>query len=152
MSEIRAHEYLTYKLDVIKTIAVDAASERYAQATGLRVRELRLLRLIHDYPDITASEIKKRLILEKTLVSKHLSALEAQGYIQKSADPKDNRLHRLSLTAAGLAVWQRCEKIGSELERQMFNELTAAEWQTLNQLLNKSLLSLKQWQDNNQLK
>ena len=52
------HAYLTYKLDVIKILVLNAAEPLYRKACGLRVKEIRLLRLIHDYPNITSSELK----------------------------------------------------------------------------------------------
>ena len=74
----------------------------------MRVRELRVLRLIHALPGVAASELGQRLVLEKTLMSKYLADLEQRGLIQRSLDPQDNRVHRLFLTPAGQEVWQTC--------------------------------------------
>lgn len=143
---LHGHDYLTYKLDLIKTLAVNAADPLYRKVSGMRVKELRLLRLIHDYPDITSSEIKVKLVLDKTLLSKHLADLEQRGLIEKRMDTNDNRIQRLHLTEEGLKVWQTCEKIGCELETAMFGEITQDEWATLHNLLDKLLVSLKHWQ------
>lgn len=143
---IHGHEYLTYKLDLIKTLAVNAADPLYRKASGMRVKELRLLRLIHDHPDITSSELKVKLVLDKTLLSKHLADLEQRGLIEKSTDSQDNRIQRLSLSKEGLKVWKICEKIGCELEREMFAEISDAEWQQLHGLLDKVFISLQHWQ------
>ena len=138
--------YLTYKLDLIKTLATKAADQRYEKAVGMRVRELRVLRLIHALPGVAASELGQRLVLEKTLMSKYLADLEQRGLIQRSLDPQDNRVHRLFLTPAGQEVWQTCEQIGRELERQMFQELDEADWEQLNLLLDRLHDSLLHWQ------
>lgn len=143
---LHGHDYLTYKLDLIKTLAVNAADPLYRKASGMRVKELRLLRLIHDYPDITSSEIKVKLVLDKTLLSKHLADLEQRGLIEKRMDAHDNRIQRLHLSEEGLKVWQTCEQIGCDLETQMFAEIDEQEWQQLHGLLDKVLLSLKHWQ------
>ena len=42
--------YLTYKLDLIKTIASKAADAHYRKAFDLRIRELRVLRLCIVFP------------------------------------------------------------------------------------------------------
>ena len=138
--------YLTYKLDLIKTLATKAADQRYEKAVGMRVRELRVLRLIHALPGVAASELGQRLVLEKTLMSKYLADLEQRGLIQRSLDPQDNRVHRLFLTPAGQEVWQTCEQIGRELEQQMFQELDEADWEQLNLLLDRLHDSLLHWQ------
>lgn len=145
-SDAHGHDYLTYKLDLIKTLAVKSADPLYHKASGLRVKELRLLRLIHDYPDITSSELKVKLVLDKTLLSKHLADLEQRGLIEKTPDTADNRVYRLNLTKDGLATWKTCEKIGCDLERQMFAEISDDDWQQLHGLLDKILLSLTHWQ------
>ena len=138
--------YLTYKLDLIKTLATKAADQHYQKAVGMRVRELRVLRLIHALPGVAASELGQRLVLEKTLMSKYLADLEQRGLIQRTLDPQDNRVHRLSLTQTGQDVWQTSEQIGRALEQQMFQQLDAAEWEQLNGLLDQLHDSLLHWQ------
>ena len=75
--------YLTYKLDLIKTLATKAADAYYVEASGMRVRELRLLRLVHDTPGVAATELRHRLVLDKTLLSKNLADLEKRGLIER---------------------------------------------------------------------
>ena len=55
--------YLTYQLDLIKTVAIKAADEYYEEALDLRVRELRVLRLLNETPGLTATELKHKLVL-----------------------------------------------------------------------------------------
>ena len=47
--------FLTYKLDLAKTLATKATDPYYQKSVGLRVRELRVLRLVHDFPGIAAT-------------------------------------------------------------------------------------------------
>ena len=143
---LKGHDYLTYKLDLIKTLGVNAAEPLYRKTCGMRIKELWLLRLIHDYPDITSSEIKVKLVLDKSLLSKHLTDLENRGLIEKHMDTTDNRIQRLRLSPEGSKVWQTCEQIGCELETQMFAGISEEEWVTLHDVLDKLLISLKQWQ------
>lgn len=139
------HAYLTYKLDVIKILVLNAAEPLYRKACGLRVKEIRLLRLIHDYPNITSSELKVKLVLDKTLLSKYLAGLEQRGMIEKIPDKQDNRIQQLRLTAAGEEAWQTCETIGRGLEAKFFHQMSGQEWDQLHHLLDKALNSLKDW-------
>ena len=143
--------YLTYKLGVIKTLAVNAADSLYQKASGLRVKALRLLRLIHDYPNISSSELRVKLVLDKTLLSKQLAALEQRGLIEKIADKEDLRIYRLRLTVEGEQAWQICETIGRGLEAEFFAQMSQHEWRQLHSLLDKALQSLLQWQANAKL-
>ena len=79
----------------------------------MRVRELRVLRLIHDFPGIVASQLRHKVELDKTLLSKNLALLESRGLIARTPDRRDNRLQCLSLTEEGVRVWQLCEQIGA---------------------------------------
>lgn len=139
------HAYLTYKLDVIKILVLNAAEPLYRKACGLRVKEIRLLRLIHDYPNITSSELKVKLVLDKTLLSKYLAGLEQRGMIEKIPDKQDNRIQQLRLTAAGEQAWQTCETIGRGLEAKFFHQMSGHEWDQLHRLLDKALNSLTDW-------
>lgn len=145
------HAYLTYKLDLIKTLAVNTADPLYLKACTLRVKELRLLRLIHDYPNITSSELRVKLVLDKTLLSKHLAGLEQRGLVEKIPDKEDNRIQRLRLTIEGEQAWQICETIGRGLEAEFFGQMSQQEWEQLHNLLDKALQSLLQWQSNDKV-
>ena len=137
--------YLTYKLDLIKTLATKAADAYYVEASGMRVRELRLLRLVHDTPGVAATELRHRLVLDKTLLSKNLADLEKRGLIERETDPHDNRVQRLHLSAEGLRVWRECERIGRRLEAEMFADMPEDDWHRLHDLLDSALASLDRW-------
>ena len=140
-------DYLTYKLDLIKTLATKAADPHYERACGLRIRELRVLRLLHDAPGIVATELRHKLVLDKSLLSKNLSDLEKRGLIQRTTDPNDSRVQRLSLSDEGTRAWLESEHIGRQLEHEMFGELPASDWQRLHELLDDITLSLYHWME-----
>ncbi len=138
--------YLTFKLDLLKTMASKAADRRYDASIGLRIKELRILRLLHDLPGVAATDLRHQLVLDKTLLSRNLAALEAQGLIARSPDPEDNRLQRLYLTKEGLRAWKEAERIGRALEREMFAALRPEEWRQLHELLDRALASFAAWE------
>ena len=139
--------YLTYKLDLIKSLATKAADSTYGAEIDLRVRELRLLRLMHDHPGITATELRYLLVLDKTLMSKNLAVLEQRGLLRREVDGADNRVQRLYLTTEGMRVWRIAERLGRRMEEEMFGELTHAQWQQLHGLLDAVLVSFQHWRD-----
>ncbi|ASK27364.1 MarR family winged helix-turn-helix transcriptional regulator [Neisseria chenwenguii] len=138
--------YLTYRLTQISNMAIKAADPVYQQAVGLKVRELRVLRLIHEMPHRTAGELLGMTELDKTLLSKNLAKLEQKGCIKRENDPNDSRRQYLDLTEQGEQIWQQAEKIGHELEQKMFAKLDAQEWEQLHQLLNQAWASVQEWQ------
>jgi DNA-binding MarR family transcriptional regulator len=137
--------YLTYKLDLLKTIATRAADPYYLEAANLRVRELRVLRLIHAFPGIVPGVLRHKVELDKTLLAKNLALLEGRGLIARTPDPRDNRLQRLSLTEEGTRVWMLCEQIGRKLVGEMFADIGEADMTALDILLDRLLVSIDRW-------
>lgn len=138
--------YLTYRLTQIGQAAIKAADPLYQNAVGLKVRELRLLRLIHEYPGSTSGELVNRIELDKTLWSKNLAVLEEKGLVLRRTDPADARRQYLSLSERGEQAWRSAEVIGQTLEQEMFADLNPEQWQQLHQLLEQAWLSLQNWQ------
>ena len=137
--------YLTYKLDLIKSMATRAADQAYAAELDLRVRELRVLRPVHQHPGISATELRRLLVLDKTLMSKNLALLEQRGLIRREPDPADARVQRLFLTEEGERAWRVSERLGRQMEAEMFGELTPEQWTQLHELLDAVLASFEHW-------
>jgi DNA-binding MarR family transcriptional regulator len=142
-----ATPYLTYKLDLLKSLATRAADEAYGAEVDLRVRELRVLRLMHDHPGITATELRHLLVLDKTLMSKNLAVLEQRGLLRREVDESDNRVQKLFLTADGKRAWRNAERLGRRLEDEMFGQMTRAQWNELHRLLDVALASFHNWRE-----
>lgn len=98
-------------------------------------------------PGVTATELRHKLVLDKTLLSKNLAVLEERGLICYNTDPQDNRVHRLQLTEKGTQAWKKCEKIGRDLEAKMFGELSIEELEQLQQLLHRAYTSFSNWNE-----
>lgn len=143
---MKSKPFLTYSLERLSSSAIKAADVYYQEAFDLKVRELRVLRLIHSLPGRTPTELLKELEVDKTLLSKYLSALEQKGMILRRQDERDNRKQCLFLSEQGEQIWQQAEILGRSLEAEMFSCLSIAEWENLHCLLEKARLSLWEWQ------
>ena len=137
--------YLSYKLELLKTASVKAANVYYKARFDLTIRELRVLRLLHDVPGMLTTELRNRLFIDKTVLSKDISYLERRGLISRSFCAHDNRQHRLCLTEDGQKLWAESEVIGRGLEEAFYSELSDEEWERLHELLDKALLSFEHW-------
>lgn len=144
--------YLTYKLDLVKTILMKVGNAHYKKALDLGVRELRVLRLVHDFPGITATDLGSRLVLDKTLLSKNISYLESRGLISRCANAQDNRQQCLTLTDEGMRVWYEGERIGRGLEAELFADFSDEEWTRLHSVLDQLLVSVENWKTRNRAK
>jgi len=141
----RSAPFLSYKLDVLKSASIRAANVFYRERVDLSIRELRVLRLIHDSPGILTTDLRQRLFMDKTVLSKDISFLERRGLLLRSLCSRDSRQHCLALTPEGERVWKESEEIGRRLEDEMYAELGEEEWRQLHALLDKALLSFEHW-------
>jgi DNA-binding MarR family transcriptional regulator len=80
---------------------------RAASGTHRSLAALSLLRTLDREPGISLSELARRRYMPKSLVSMLITDLSADGLVRKGGDPTDQRLVRLSLTAAGAKELER---------------------------------------------
>lgn len=139
--------YLTYRMTQVINTAIKIADPIYQAAVGLKIRELRVLRLIHEHPHSTSSELLNMIELDKSLLSRNLTFLEEQGLITRQSDPNDARRQYIDLSQKGQEIWQKAEEIGQKLEKEIFADLSEKQWKQLHDLLNISWESLQKWQE-----
>ena len=78
-----------------------------------------LLSQLMAHGPLRASDLSERACLDLSTVSRHLSALESDGFVVRTPDPEDGRAHLLSVTAAG-------EELVTELREQRLAMLADA--------------------------
>ncbi len=122
--ESRPERYLTFRLDVLSTEAIRIANEVYMACCGLAVRELRILRLIDDNPDITFSELTEETKFERSLASRLLNDLLHEGLIKRKNSPADARVFHLRATNAGRERRRLATAIGRDLEAHLLKPLS----------------------------
>ena len=92
------------------------------QSTGLSAPHAYLLRLVCHQPGITQKQVASELILEKSTVTRFVSALVTKGYIKRQAGV-DGREILLQPSAAGKRLGLKLDDIGKELYTRMRKKL-----------------------------
>lgn len=75
----------------------------YRSRFGMTRTQWRILAHLGRFGAMTARDICRRSQIEKTKVSRSITALEARGWLQRAPSPVDRRSELLELTAAGRA-------------------------------------------------
>lgn len=70
-------------------------------AAGITQAEFHLLAILEERGTSTGKELSCKLSLDKTTVSRQLTALEEAGAIARTTDPANRRSHLITLTDAG---------------------------------------------------
>jgi DNA-binding MarR family transcriptional regulator len=101
---------------------------------GVRLRELRLLALVHRQGPLSQRELTRFTGIDKSPMVGLVDALEAKGLAVRERDSADRRVTKISLTHAGHLVLQRAMR---ELRDPdvLLEALDAAERRSLHELL-----------------
>jgi DNA-binding MarR family transcriptional regulator len=130
-------QFLTFKLDLMRSEMINQANIAYRSACGLDVRLLRVLRCICDEPGITATAVKSQTLIEKTGLSKHLAELIERRLIRRTIHPGDARRFELWPTAAGKRAREGSNELGMKLEEEMLSSLSSREREELHRIADK---------------
>lgn len=131
------NERLTYRLNVLADEAIAANDAIFLRETGCRIKEIRVLRLIDDSPGTTFREISHATGLERSLTSRIIQNLIANGLIERQNSDSDARVFELTTTEKGKQVRLTARRLSDRLEAILTKPLTKAELGTLNELISR---------------
>lgn len=129
------NERLTYRLNIVAQEAIAANDEIFLRETGCRIRELRVLRLIDDFPGTTFAEISKITGFDRSLTSRIIQALIAGELIVRQNSTSDARVFMLSTTEKGKQTRQVARAVSDRLEVILTDPLSAQELEALDHIL-----------------
>jgi DNA-binding MarR family transcriptional regulator len=133
-------ERLTFRLDVLAQEAIGANDAIFVKTVGCTIREVRVLRLIDDFPGITFIEISRATRLERSLASRIIRRLLALQLIRRDNDSEDARRFGLSTTDLGKRRRTEARVLSDRLEVTLCLPLSAGERKHLNNLLDRLAL------------
>jgi DNA-binding MarR family transcriptional regulator len=136
-AEFALGEFLPYRLSVATNRISRAFAARYSQRFGISIAEWRVLAVLGSFAPLSSNEICERTAMDKARVSRAVAQLGAKGLIDRAAHPVDQRLLRLSLSAAGRKTYRAVVPIAEQLERELTAELSAEERAVLDRCLQR---------------
>jgi DNA-binding MarR family transcriptional regulator len=118
--------------------ALESQVEARLSEVGLSMAKLAALhRLTEAGESLPLGQLAERLACVKSNVTQLVDRLEADGLVNRTADPNDRRSRLAVLTDAGRTAFAKGSEIKMQAERELFGVLTPAESEMLNQLLGK---------------
>lgn len=109
--------------------------EQRARPLGLTRAQWQILAHLQRHEGINQSGLAEVLELEPITVGRLIDRMEDAGLVERRADPADRRAHRLFLTERAQPVLERSRALGEEVRGEAFAGFTAAERETLIDLL-----------------
>ncbi|HET7358922.1 MAG TPA: MarR family transcriptional regulator [Rhodanobacteraceae bacterium] len=103
--------------------------DRRATRFGLTRAQWRAIKVLHHREGIRQSELAEFLEMEPIAVGRVIDRLQAAGFVERRADPKDRRCWRLFATAQARSVIGDMEQIARGLRRDITRNIDIAELQ-----------------------
>jgi len=109
----------------------------------LSLNESHVLGEIRRGHSVTAGDICRRLVLEKSIASRLLASLEERGFLASRPSATDRRVKHLCLTAAGERIFARDNELRNRQVQQTLAELSEREQTQLASYLRRMAESVK---------
>ena len=103
--------------------------DRRATRFGLTRAQWRAIKCLHHRGGIRQNELAEYLEMEPIAVGRVIDRLQAAGFVERRADPKDRRCWRLYTTAQTHGVAEDMELIARGLRRDAAGDIPMAELQ-----------------------
>ena len=131
----RLEEFLPYRLSVTANSVSRLFAKRYADEYGLSIPEWRVLAVVGRFGTASPSMVSEWAAMDKVKVSRAAATLVARGLLKQTQDPADGRARLLRLTRKGTTMHQGAIPLALQLEAQLAEGLTRAEWAALHKAL-----------------
>ena len=110
---------------------------KHSGLTGLAPSHGDILYLLLHEDTLNMSDIAGRIHRRKPTVTVLVDKLIQLGYVEKRIDPKDERVHLISLTGQGQALKPKVMKISADLLNRLYKGVSEEEQKILMMLLLK---------------
>jgi DNA-binding MarR family transcriptional regulator len=113
---------------------------------GLYRGQAILLMILSHEDGMSHSEIAAKLQISPAAATKVIKRMEQAGYLQRRADPDDERVSRVYLQDKGRAVIAEIDRAFGELDRAMFDGLLESDLEQFRNLLTHMQANLQRFQ------
>ncbi|MBM4457329.1 MAG: MarR family transcriptional regulator [Chloroflexi bacterium] len=134
MSQLSPSEALDFLLGQVCRLHY-ARAQVLLDEIGLYRGQPPLLYILHEQQGLTHTELASHLQVTPATVTKMLQRLERAGFVQRRPDAADQRVSRVYLTDAGLAIQGQAATALRRLADETFAEFTLEERVVLRRLM-----------------
>src|SRR5215475_8114045 len=134
---LELEKFLPYRLSVLAQLVSESLHDLYAGPFGLTVTQWRVMAALGRFAPLTASDVGKRIVMDKVAVSRAVSGLMKRGLVERATDKADRRRASLRLSARGRAMHARIVPIALAYEAKLQEALSAEEARVFNTLADR---------------
>jgi DNA-binding MarR family transcriptional regulator len=102
-----------------------------------------VLSVIGRHQGMSSAELSRRFYVTPQTMNELIGALERRGLILRKADPSNRRILRMNVTPSGRELLDRCDALADGVERDIFGNLSEADYRQLAELTRKLAHALR---------
>ncbi len=114
---------------------------------GITARQASSLMAISRTPGISQDHLSRRVVLNKSNITRQLDKLESMGLVYRSPSPKDKRVTQVFLTEKAQELIPQIRQIYRQWREYLLTGLTDQECAALEQLVGKLEARAEAWID-----
>lgn len=134
MQALELENFLPYRLSVLAQLVSESLHDLYAGPFDLTVTQWRIMAALGRFAPLTASDVGKRIVMDKVAVSRAVAGLMKRQLIERATDRTDRRRASLKLSVKGRALHARIVPIALGYEARLQTALTPEERQIFESL------------------
>jgi DNA-binding MarR family transcriptional regulator len=127
LQALELEKFLPYRLSVLAQLVSESLHDLYAGPFDLTVTQWRIMAALGRFAPLTASQVGKRIVMDKVAVSRAVAGLMKRGLIERATDRQDRRRVSLRLSARGRAMHGRIVPIALAYEARLCRALSVDE-------------------------
>ena len=131
---LELEKFLPYRLSILAQLVSESLHDLYAGPYRLTVTQWRVMAALGRFAPLTASEVGRRIVMDKVAISRAVAGLKQRGLIEWAADRDDRRRASLKLSTRGRAMHARIVPLAKDYEAKLYQALSAEERRVFNAL------------------
>ncbi|MEM9421049.1 MAG: MarR family winged helix-turn-helix transcriptional regulator [Pseudomonadota bacterium] len=134
-TNLRLSEFLPYRLSVLSNTISRGIAAIYDEEFGLTIWQWRVMAVLGETAGLAAVDVTERTAMDKVAVSRAVSGLIEEGYVERHAAQGDGRMSLLHLTSAGEDVYKQIVPRATAYEKALLESLSETDLEILHRLL-----------------
>ena len=136
-------KFLPSRLSVLAQMVSESLHDLYAGPYGLSVTQWRVMAALGQHAPLTASEVGRRIVMDKVAVSRAVAGLMKRGLVERATDRSDRRRASLKLSVRGRVMHGRIAPLALAYEEKLYQALDPAERQAFDALSDRLFIHAK---------
>ena len=138
-SVLKLENFMPYRLAVLSNTVSTTVARAYDKRFNVSIPEWRVIAVLGRFPGLSAVEVAERTMLDKVAVSRAVTKLIKNGYIDREFADSDKRRSILNLSEAGSQLHDEIAALALGFERDLLEGLSPEELEQLNSIMERLL-------------